>query len=330
MSSAGLSNTGFDFALLDPLANGVPSSLSGAGSSTAGASASSFALYLADFRAQTFGSLMRSTSSGGNAGSSTTMDALVASLNASTPPLSSPASGSGVNGLSAAGRNATLFDPESAYTMMSFINTEDVAFKAEFSELSQMESSVAEMQKDGESLGGIKPSTANDSIKSQLQSFVSQYNAWIQRFDADMQPGGILADTRAAQVSRYELDQSIENVFNGAGYGLHGLSDLGVSIDPKTRLASFDPARLDAVLASNKQGAVNTLQTFAANFAKSAELLDSAGNFILNRLDNLDRAIHYIDANNASLQAEFGLGDTAKPSDRVAQALAAYNRTDAI
>ncbi|MFT3847310.1 MAG: hypothetical protein QM739_01130 [Propionivibrio sp.] len=72
---------------------------------------------------------------------------------------------------------------------------------------------------------------------------------------------------------------------------------------------------------------MNTVDEFSANFAKSAGLLTSAGNFIPNRLDNLDRVIDYISANKASLQAEFGLGNPAKISDTVAKALAAYNAT---
>ena len=71
---------------------------------------------------------------------------------------------------------------------------------------------------------------------------------------------------------------------------------------------------------------IDTVQQFSANFAKSAELLNSSNNFIPNRLDNLDRVIDYIAENKTSLQAEFGLGDTARPSATVSKALAAYNR----
>ena len=114
---------------------------------------------------------------------------------------------------------------------------------------------------------------------------------------------------------------------NGASLGLQGLSDLGISIDPVTKLASLDTSRLDGVLASNKAGDVATVQEFSANFAKSAELLNSAGNFIPSRLGNLDRVIHYIADNKTALQEEFGLGDPAKPTGQVSQALAAYNST---
>ena len=232
-----------------------------------------------------------------------------------------------VAGVSAAGRNMALADPESAYKMMSVINAAEVSYKARFSELSQMKGHVSQMEDAGESLGSVTTSTGNDRIEAQLQDFVTQYNSWIQRFDPDMQNGGILAGTQAAQVSRFELKQQVENIFHGVKDGVHGLGDLGVTIDPNTRLASLDVARLKSVLAGNKQGAVSALQEFGANFAKSANLVNSGGNFIPNQLDNLSRAIHFIDDNEASLREEFGTGSLAKPTGLVAQALAAYNQT---
>lgn len=330
MSVSVPSNTNSIFSLLNQVGktnSSNPSAANQANGSGTGSFLESFALFVADFQAQTLGSLTSSTLGADDAGSSTSIGALLASLNASTGTQNSIAASGGVAGLAATGRNSALFDPESAYKMMSVINSEDVAYKAQFSELNQMKSYLAALQQDAQSLTGIDASTGNDSIKTQLQAFAGQYNDWIQRFDADMQSGGILANTRAAQVSRYELDQSVGNVFNGAMDGLHGLRDLGFSIDPTTRLATLDTAKLDSVLSSNKQGAVDTLREFSANFAKSAELLDSAGNFIPNQIDNLGRVIHYVADNKSSLQAEFGLGDTAAPSGAVAQALAAYNRT---
>jgi hypothetical protein len=81
------------------------------------------------------------------------------------------------------------------------------------------------------------------------------------------------------------------------------------------------------VLASNKSGAVNTIDEFSANFAKSADLLNSRGNFIPNALDNRGRAIQYISDNLGNLQTEFGTGDRAQPNGQVAKALAAYEST---
>ena len=230
------------------------------------------------------------------------------------------------NSLSANGRNLALFDPESAYSMMSFINNHEVIDKAQYAELSQMKSGVSHMQDAGQSLGSIALTTPNDGIKSQMQDFVTQYNDWIQRFNPDIQQGGVLAGTQAAQLSLYELDQSIKNIFNGSKDGMHGLSDVGIAIDPTTKLASLDTAKLDSMLAVNKLGVVDTVQEFSANFAKSASLLNAEDNVIPKQLRNLDKVIHYIADNKSSLQQEFGTGNAATPSAQVAQALAAYNR----
>lgn len=227
---------------------------------------------------------------------------------------------------SAAGRNELLADPDSAYRMMSLINRMDVSWKGEFAELSDMRSFLMRLEDSGGHLGSVDASTSDAEIKSRLQGFVDQYNQWDTRFDADMENGGLLAGTQAAQVSRYELRQSVENRFNGACDGLQGLNDLGVSIDPATGQASFDAGKLDAVLASHRSGVLHTLQEFGANFARSADLLNADGNLVPNRLNNLNRVIDYISDNQAALQQEFGTGDAAKPSGLVAQALAAYER----
>ena len=241
--------------------------------------------------------------------------------NSSTPLATLP-------GLSATGRNLSLFDPESAFTMMSTINSLDVTYKAQFSQLSEMKEAVSEMKQAGQTLGDVVDSTSeNAQITSQLQTFVSKYNEWVTEFQGTVKSDGLLAGTQAAEISLYELRQSIENRFNGAMDGFRGLADLGLTIDPTTRLATLDASKLDAALASNKAGAVNTIDEFSANFAKSAGLLNSVSNFIPNRLANLDRVIDYISENKASLQTEFGLGAPAKISDKVAKALAAYDAT---
>jgi hypothetical protein len=87
---------------------------------------------------------------------------------------------------------------------------------------------------------------------------------------------------------------------------------------------------LDAALTTNKSGVIDTIGEFSANFVKSAELLNSAGNFISNRLENLDRVIDYITDNKSALQTEFGLGAPAKMTEQIAKALASYQQVDAI
>jgi hypothetical protein len=290
-------------------------------------SPASLLLGIADFKSQALNLLTNPTSDFKKDFLSALLSPQQALNNASTDALSLLTGSSGVTGLSPTGRNMALFDPESAYKMMSVINNRDATYKAQFSEVSQMQSGVTLMQDAGRSLGSIAPSASNDDIKSQLQGFTDQYNWWIQRFNPDVQKGGLLADTQAAQVSVYELEQSVKNIFNGAKDGVHGLRDLGISIDPHTKLATLDIAKLDAILTTNKQGVVDTVQEFSVNFSKSAGLLNAAGNFIPNQLNNLNKVIHYVADNKADLQAEFGTGDSAKPTGQIAKALAAYNQT---
>ena len=291
---------------------------------------SSLALRIAEFQSQSFNSLLDVASgqaSSGTAGIDWLTGASGAS-SAANDPLA--LLGSSSAGLSASGYNMSLFDPQSAYTMMSVINSRDVSYKAQYSELSAMQTAVSGLQNAGQTLSNVSGTQDNEAIKTQLQAFTEKYNDWIERFDATVKSGGVLDGTQAAEVSLYELEQSVENPFNGAAGGFRGLADLGLTIDESTNLATLDTKTLDAALAGNKDGAVKTLQEFAVNFAKSAELLNSPNNFIPNRLDNLDRVIDYVADNRSSLQAEFGLGAAAKPSAEVAKALAAYDQIAAV
>lgn len=279
----------------------------------------SLKMRLAELQANSISSItsgVQGTSSGSSA-----FDFLTSLNNTTTSTASLP-------GLSATGRNLSLFDPESAFTMMSKVNSLDVNYKVQFSQLSEMKEAVSEMKQVGQTLGdAVDTASENAEITSQLQTFVTKYNEWVAEFEGTVKGDGVLAGTQAAEISLYELRQSIENRFNGAMDGFRGLSDLGLTIDPTTRLATLDASKLDAALAKNKAGAVNTIDEFSANFAKSAGLLNSVSNFIPNRLANLDRVIDYISENKASLQTEFGLGSSARISDKVAKALAAYNAT---
>lgn len=321
MSVNGINGSNFDFSLLQGVKAGQL-----AGTNDKGADfLSSLKMRIADFTSQTVGTLISSGMNTDIAKGASSLAALLGSDNASGNSLAALLGNvGGANGLSATGRNTALFDPESAYRMMSTINTKDVTYKAEFSEMSDMKSYLSTMQQEALKLGVIDGTTGNEAIKGSVQAFADAYNGWIDRFDEGLQKGGLLAGTQAATVSQWELEQSVENIFNGAKNGLHGMRDLGFSIDPVTNFASVNGAQLDSILASNKTGAVGTLQEFSANFAKAAELLNSADNFIPKRLDNLARVIDYIDDNKQSLQAEFGQGDAAKPTGEVARALASY------
>lgn len=313
MSISGVNSTGFDFSTLSGIKTGQAFSTQALGSDFL----SFLKERLSEFKSQAMEVLLNGTSGtggsdisslfGNGSNASGTLDALLANA-----------------GLSAGGRNTALFDPESAYSMMTDINRKDVLYKAEFAEMTDMKEYVAAMQQEAGKLGTIDGSSSADDIRSRLQAFADAYNGWIDRFDEVLANGGLLAGTHAATVSQWELEKSIESIFNGAGSGVRGMGALGLEIDPVTNMASIDTTRLDAVLARNMNGAVNAIQEFSGNFAKSAELLNSEGNFIPNRMNNLARVIDYIDTNKASLQMEFGLGDTARPSGEVARALAAY------
>lgn len=296
---------------------------------------SSLKVQMANVESQTLGSLVSSALASGNRAGATGLAGISGAGNAAGASaleamLSGVASVSGTSGVAAAGRNMALFDPESAYRMMTDINARAVNYKAEASEMGDMKSWVSTLQQEAVKLGGIERSTSVEEIRSRVQAFADVYNGWMQRFGSALQEGGMLAGTQAARVSQWELEQSIANPFNGAKEGLHGMADLGLVIDPVTKLATVDNARMDAALAKDKTAAIGALHEFTANFVKSAELLNSAGNFITNRLDNLSRAIDYIDTHMASLQAEFGLGDPARPTGQVAMALANYNAAHGI
>ena len=101
-----------------------------AGSSESADFSSSLTLRMAALQAQSVNSLLGSVSSGKSASSS--FDFLTGSQSGTT----------GVQGLSGSGRNLSLFDPESGYEMMSVINTKDVTYKAQFSELSEMKKPI--------------------------------------------------------------------------------------------------------------------------------------------------------------------------------------------
>lgn len=280
----------------------------------------SLTLRMADFKSQSIDTLVSSTMQSDIEQGAAHLAALFGQ------PQTSPDAAS-VQALSATGRNTRLFDPESAYRMMTIINTREVTYKAELSEMKDMKSCLQTMQQEAIKLGEIDQTSSNEDIRNGLKAFTDAYNGWIERFDENLEDGGLLAGTHAASASQWELEKSVESFFNGAMDGVRGMGDLGLSIDPHTNMASLDASRLDAQMSSNKKGVGNAIQEFSANFAKSAELLNSDGNFIPNRLSNLDRVIDYIDRNKTSLQAEFGLGDPAKPNALVAKALAAYNTT---
>ena len=278
---------------------------------------SSLALRIASLQSQSVNTLIGSVFNAGKAAGGST-DALALFGLSATP---------GANaGLSVSGRNLSLFDPESAYQMMTVINRKDVRYKAQFAELSEMQTALGAMQQAGQELGAVTTAMASETVQAQLQVFAGQYNEWLARFAPTVKRDGLLSGTQAAEVSLHELEQSVRNIFNGAADGFHGMKDIGFAIDPTTRLATLDVGKLESALSFNRVGVVNTIGEFSANFARSAELLTSTNNFVPNRLANLDRAIDYISDHASAWQAEFGRGDAAPSSAQITKALAAYNR----
>ena len=270
---------------------------------------------VAELQSGAFQTLLGNPGKSGNSASSSAVDFLLGT-----------SSGSSLGGLTNTGFNLSLSDPASAFALMSKVNSLDVAYKAQFAELSEMGHAVESLEDAGDSLGEAVSSTSDAlTIKSQLQTFVDHYNAWVKDFDGTVAAGGVLHETQAAEVSLAELRIAVGNPFNGAAQGVHGLSDLGITIDENTHLATFDASKLDRALSSNKTGVVTAIDEFSANFTEAADLLTSNNNFIKNRLANLDRVIDYMNANGASLRAEFGAGATARPSEATAKALATYN-----
>ncbi|WP_295007999.1 flagellar filament capping protein FliD [uncultured Dechloromonas sp.] len=306
-----------------------------AGSARAVDFSSELKLQMASIQSQTVGALVSSALSPGKVSAGTSFSDIVgagktAGISSLDAMLGSAASISGTHGVSATGCNMGLFDPESAYRMMTDINARAVAYKAESSEMGDMKAYVSTLQQEAIKLGGTDVATGREDIRARVQAFADAYNGWMQRFGGELKDGGMLAGTQAARIAQWELEQSIANPFHGAKDGLHGMADLGLSIDPVTKRATVDNAHLDAALANGKSAAIGALHEFTAHFAKAAELWNSAGNFINNRLDNLSHVVGYIDTNMTSLQAEFGLGDPAKPTGQLARALANYNATHGV
>lgn len=229
------------------------------------------------------------------------------------------------NALSSDGRNTSLRDPESAFSMMTKINRWEVDFKAQYAELGAMSDALEHMESIGGALADIDAGDADATIVQRLQSFVDEYNAWEDRFDDTVAQGGVLDDVQAAEVALHELEQSLRSIFHGAAEGVRGMGDLGISIDPVTKQASLDVAKLQSTLAGNRDGAMAAIDAFSADFAKSADLLNAEDNFMAHAMDNRGRAIAYIAANHSAWQQEFGTGQAAEPNGATAQALAAYN-----
>ncbi len=125
----------------------------------------------------------------------------------------------------------------------------------EHPEMAKIKDGVAAIQAAGQSLSGVNTSTDTKSIKDHLQTFAAKYNGWISNVD-----GAAKSDALQA--------------------GIQTLQDLGFNIDPNTGLASIDSSKLDALLASQKNVAVNSIRQFSDSFAKAIEPLNQTSNLV--------------------------------------------------
>ena len=277
-------------------------------------------LQVATLKAQSLSTLVSSVSDAGN----NTILTTLAALNGQ-----SVGESSAIPGVSATGRVNSLHDPELAYRMMSVINQAEATYTAQRNELTEMRSMLNSLSQAAADLGQPAVATDSASLASRMDDFRNTYNAWIDRFAEDFLPGGALHGNQAAQVTRSELRNIIGDIFTGAAHGFQGLGDLGLSIDAGSQHANFDGKPLADALGQNASGVQATLPQFAAHFTQATTLLASAGNFIDNRLNNLQRALDFIAENKPALQAEFGLGDPAKPvlaGTSTTAALASYRK----
>ncbi len=209
--------------------------------------------------------------------------------------------------------------------VVTVINRVDISFKAQFAALSELKSTLAQAQASAQDLTDIDGQTPDAQIKSRLLDFVATYNAGVERFAPAVAPGGVLEGSQEAARARFSTRRDIADPLIGAADGLRGgMSALGISVDPRTGLASIDEAQLDAVLARDTDADVYTIVDFAQTFMRTTAMLNSKGNQQDNQLTNLDRAIHWIADNRVSVETEFGPGEAARPNPAFAKAAAAY------
>jgi hypothetical protein len=210
--------------------------------------------------------------------------------------------------------------------VVTVINRVDVSFKAQFSELSQLKSTLAHEQDSAQQLATIDEHTSSADIKSKLTDFIATYNAGVNRFAPVVAAGGVLEGSQEAGRARFATRRDISDPLIGAVDGLRGgMSALGIAVDPRTGLASIDEAQLDAVLAKDTDADMHTIVDFAKTFMQTTAMLNSKGNQQDNQLANLDRAIHWIADNRVSVEKEFGPGEAARPNAAFAKAAAAYS-----
>jgi len=210
--------------------------------------------------------------------------------------------------------------------MVTVLNRVEVTFKAQHSELGELAKSLLQDEGAAQKIDRLDAQSSGADIKAALDEFVQTYNAGVNRFASDVAKGGVLEGSWEAERARFATQREIGNILTGAEAGLKGgLATLGIGVDPKTGLASIDGAQLDAALAHNKGLVVGALDDFAASFVATVDSLTASDHAQSRQMDNLERAVHWIDANKAAVQQEFGAGTAATPNAAFAKAAAQYD-----
>ncbi len=211
--------------------------------------------------------------------------------------------------------------------MVTVLNRVEVTFKAQFSELGEMRHGLVAEQAAAKRLGGLTDDSAAAEIKAEIAHFVDTYNAGVNRFAPAVDKGGILEGSWEAQRARFATRRDISYILNGSEKGIKGdLAKLGITTDPKTGLAVIDQAMLDGALAADKALVVNAVTAFADTFATTVDFLNAKGHSQQRQMNNLDRAVNWIDDNREAVQKEFGPGAAATPNDAFAKAAANYDK----
>lgn len=211
--------------------------------------------------------------------------------------------------------------------MVTVLNRVQVSFKAQYSELDQLKTTLIGEQVAAGRLAAMDATTSDADIKSRLAEFVTTYNAGVKRFAPELATGGILEGSWEATRAHFAAEREISYLLTGSEVGVKGgLASMGITTDRKTGLASIDESMLDASLAKDKGKAVFAIQDFGKAFVAMVDSLTAADHAQLRQMENLNRAVQWIDVNRAAVQKEFGPGAAATPNEAFARAAARYDQ----
>ena len=244
------------------------------------------------------------------------MDQFSASLRSDQLPTSTtPSALDAAGGFSRPGQN-----------MVTVLNRVEVTFKAQFSELGEMRHSLIAEQAAAKKLSGLTAQSSSADIKAELARFVDTYNAGVNRFAPAVDKGGILEGSWEAARARFATQRDISYILNGSEAGIKGdLAKLGITTDAKTGLAQIDATLLDGALAKDHGHVMASITAFANTFVTTVDFLNAKGHSQQRQMDNLNRAVNWIDDNKDDVEKEFGPGAAATPNEAFAKAAALYD-----